>query len=126
RPRHAAQERPHRELPARGGADGRCHELAQPLPAFLERPARPPCSLCGERTMPASPSPDVAQKPSLTLKRRLNAPAEKVYTAWTRPEQITKWFGPSDTSEVIRAETDVRVGGRYTLAFRTEDGEDHQ
>jgi len=75
--------------------------------------------------MPASPSPSVVQKPSLTLKRRLNAPAEKVYAAWTQPEQITQWFGPSDTSKVLRAETDVRVGGRYTLAFRTEDGEEH-
>jgi uncharacterized protein YndB with AHSA1/START domain len=75
--------------------------------------------------MPATSSPSVAQKPSLTLKRRLNAPAEKVYAAWTQPEQIAKWFGPSDTSKVLRAETDVRVGGRYTLAFRTEDGEEH-
>jgi uncharacterized protein YndB with AHSA1/START domain len=76
--------------------------------------------------MPASPSPSVVQKPSLTLKRRLNAPAEKVYAAWTQPEQIIQWFGPSDTSKVLRAETDVRVGGRYTLAFRTDDGEEHQ
>ena len=75
--------------------------------------------------MPASPSPSVAQKPSLTLKRRLNAPAAKVFAAWTRPEQIVKWFGPSDTSKVTRAETDVRVGGRYTLVFNTEDGEEH-
>jgi len=35
-----------------------------------------------------------------------------------------KWFGP-DSGPVTRAETDVRVGGRYTIVFRTEDGEEH-
>lgn len=74
--------------------------------------------------MPASPRPGVAEKPSLTLKRRLNATAEAVYAAWTRPEQIARWFGP-DSGPVTRAETDVRVGGRYTVVFHTEDGEEH-
>lgn len=69
--------------------------------------------------------PDTAIKPSLTLKRRLNAPAEKVYAAWTDPEKIVKWFGP-DSGPVTRAETDLRVGGRYTIAFNTEDGQHHQ
>ena len=72
----------------------------------------------------ARPSPGVSQKPSLTLKRRLNAPPAKVYAAWTDTAQISKWFGP-DTGPVTRAETDLRVGGRYTVEFRTEDGEDH-
>ena len=60
-----------------------------------------------------SPKPDTAIKPSLTLKRRLNAPPEKVYAAWTDPEKIVNWFGP-DSGPVTRAETDLRVGGRYT------------
>jgi uncharacterized protein YndB with AHSA1/START domain len=74
--------------------------------------------------MSASPSPNTVQKPSLTLKRRLNAAAEKVYAAWTKPEQIARWFGP-DTGGVVRAEADLRVGGSYTIVFRTEDGEEH-
>ena len=69
--------------------------------------------------------PRAEQKPSLTLKRRLNAAAEKVYAAWTDPEKIVKWFGP-DAGPVTRAEIDLRVGGRYTIAFSTEDGEKHQ
>lgn len=36
-----------------------------------------------------------------------------------------KWFGP-DSGPVTRAETDVRVGGRYTIAFEGDDGESHQ
>ena len=74
--------------------------------------------------MSATSSPNVVQKPSLTLKRRLNAPPEKVYAAWTKPEQIVRWFGP-DAGPVTHAETDVRVGGRYVVVFHTEDGEEH-
>jgi uncharacterized protein YndB with AHSA1/START domain len=36
-----------------------------------------------------------------------------------------KWFGP-DSGPVTRAETDLRVGGSYTIAFQTENGEKHQ
>lgn len=66
----------------------------------------------------------VATKPSLTLKRRLNARPETAYAAWTEPEKIVKWFGP-DAGPVTHAEADVRVGGRYAVLFYTEDGEEH-
>jgi uncharacterized protein YndB with AHSA1/START domain len=73
--------------------------------------------------MPAT-APSVPVKPSLTLKRRLNARPEKIYAAWTDPRQLVKWFGP-DSGPVTHAETDVRVGGRYSITFHTEDGEQH-
>ncbi len=64
-------------------------------------------------------------KPSLTIKRRIAAPPEEVYAAWTDPEKLMQWFGP-DPGEVVSAETDVRVGGRYHVVFRTlDDGEVH-
>ena len=72
--------------------------------------------------MPAQAS--LAIKPSLTLKRRLDAPPQKVYAAWTDPEKILRWFGP-DSGPVQDAETDVRVCGRYAVSFSTEDGEQH-
>jgi uncharacterized protein YndB with AHSA1/START domain len=74
--------------------------------------------------MSASTAPREAVKPSLTLKRRLNAAPEKIYAAWTDPTQLVKWFGP-DSGTVKSAETDVRVGGRYAILFNTEDGEEH-
>lgn len=74
--------------------------------------------------MPANTAPAVVQKPSLTLKRRLNAPAEKVYVAWTDPAQIVKWFGP-ESGKVTRADMDVRAGGRYAITFHSDDGEEH-
>ncbi len=72
----------------------------------------------------ATAARSIVQKPSLTLKRRLNAPAEKVYAAWTDPTQIVKWFGP-ESGKVTRADLDVRVGGRYAIQFHTDDGEEH-
>jgi uncharacterized protein YndB with AHSA1/START domain len=66
----------------------------------------------------------LAEKPSLTLKRRLAAPPQKVYAAWTDPKKILKWFGP-DAGPVKDAVTDVRVGARYAITFSTEDGEEH-
>ena len=69
-----------------------------------------------------STQPSLATKPSLTLKRRLNAPPAKVYAAWTEPAKIARWFGPQG-AEVLRAEADVRVGGRYRVIFRVPDGE---
>ena len=66
----------------------------------------------------------MSSKPSLTLKRRLNAPPSKVYGAWTDSAKIWHWFGPED-AEILRAETDVRVGGRFRIVFRGPDGEEH-
>jgi len=74
--------------------------------------------------MPASPSPDVVQKPSLTLKRRLNASPAKVFSAWTDAQKIARWMGPEGV-DVLSAETNARVGGRYRLVMRSPDGETH-
>jgi len=63
-------------------------------------------------------------KPSLTLKRRLNAPPAKVYAAWTDPTQIKRWFGPTQV-ETLSAAADVRVDGRYRIVMRGSDGEEH-
>jgi len=66
-------------------------------------------------------------RPSLTIKRRIKAPPAKVYGAWTDPEKIMHWFGPHETvAGSVRAELDVRVGGRFRANFDTADGEHHQ
>ena len=66
----------------------------------------------------------MAVKPSLTIKRRLAAPAAKVFNAWTDPEKIKRWFGPQE-AEVLLAESDARVGGQYRIVARSTDGEEH-
>ena len=69
----------------------------------------------------------LAARPSLTLKRRLNARPEKVYAAWTDPQKIAAWFGPSQVvSGSVQADIDASAGGRYRVSFDTEDGQHHQ
>ena len=64
------------------------------------------------------------EKPRLTLVREFAAPPEAVWRAWTEPEALKHWFGP-DAGAVALAQTDVRVGGRFHVVFRTLDGEQH-
>ena len=69
----------------------------------------------------------LATRPSLTLKRRLNAPPAKVYAAWTDPEKIARWFGPAQVvAGSVRADIDGRIGGRYRVSFKMQDGEHHE
>ncbi len=66
-------------------------------------------------------------QPSLTLARRLKAPAAKVFEAWTDPAKIVQWFGPGHTiGDSVQAEMDVRVGGHFQINFSTDDGQSHQ
>jgi len=62
---------------------------------------------------------------SLTLVRRIAARPSIVFDALTTPEDIACWWGP-DGGPVLLAQTDVRVGGRFRVRFRTLDGIEHE
>lgn len=62
---------------------------------------------------------------SLTLVRRIAARPSIVFDALTTPEGIACWWGPDD-GPVLLAETDVRIGGRFRVRFRTLDGLEHE
>jgi len=73
---------------------------------------------------PAATAKNLAERPSLTLTRRLRARPEKVYAAWTDPLNLAQWFGPTSAKPgTVKAELDVRVGGRYRISFENDDGE---
>jgi uncharacterized protein YndB with AHSA1/START domain len=66
----------------------------------------------------------LAERPSLTLTRRFRARPEKVWAAWTEPETLIAWFCTTKAKPgSMRAELDVRVGGRYRVSFDMESGE---
>jgi uncharacterized protein YndB with AHSA1/START domain len=69
-------------------------------------------------------STQTISKPSLTLSRRYAAAPARIFSAWTDPEKITRWFGPEKV-KVLSAESDPRVGGRYRIVARGPDGEEH-
>ena len=66
----------------------------------------------------------ITTKPSLIIRRRFNAPPEKVFSAWTDPEKVKRWMGPGDV-KAVSAESDPRKGGRYRWVMKSPDGEDH-
>jgi len=69
----------------------------------------------------------VATRPSLTLKRRINAPPEKIYAAWTELDNLIRWFGPAMVQQqTVRADIDARIGGRYRIRFDDAHGEHHE
>jgi uncharacterized protein YndB with AHSA1/START domain len=63
-------------------------------------------------------------KPSLTITRKLPAPPDRCFRAWTDPEALKHWFGPGNI-QVVLAETNPRVGGRYRILARAPDGQEH-
>ena len=65
-----------------------------------------------------------ATKPSLTLKRRLKAPPDKVFAAWTDPDKVKRWMGPGD-AKVLKVECEPRVGGRFRWLMQSAAGEEH-
>lgn len=74
-----------------------------------------------------STRPENSVAPSLTLKRRLAAPPALVFDAWTLPRHLANWFGPREARlATIRADMDVRAGGRFRISFSSEDGEFHE
>lgn len=58
---------------------------------------------------------------TLTIERKFNAPIEKVWEAFTNPEQLKMWWSPDGASVTI-TECDVRVGGRFRFCHKMDDG----
>jgi len=57
----------------------------------------------------------------LILTRIIDAPAEKVFRAWTEPELLKQWFTPSPWT-ASKVENDVRVGGSSLVVMRSPEG----
>ena len=60
----------------------------------------------------------------ISVKRLLNAPRERVFDAWTRPDLMSRWFAP-DAGWTVAVACDFRVGGRYELDMRDTEGGRH-
>lgn len=55
---------------------------------------------------------------SLTVTRHIAASPEKVYRAWLDPETLVRFMRNCQGFSLTSAETDPRVGGRFTLMMR--------
>lgn len=59
----------------------------------------------------------------LVLTRLIDAPAEKLYRAWTNAELLKQWFAPKPYT-TPEATLDVRPGGSSVVVMRGPDGND--
>lgn len=62
----------------------------------------------------------------LRIERTFNAPARKVFEAWTSAEVLRRWWHAEHTWETPIAEVDLRVGGAIRLVMRNPaDGSEY-
>jgi uncharacterized protein YndB with AHSA1/START domain len=61
---------------------------------------------------------------TLEIRRTFAAPRERIFNAWTRSEELRKWFAPGPLTTAV-ADSDLRVGGRYRITMRGPDGKEH-
>jgi uncharacterized protein YndB with AHSA1/START domain len=60
----------------------------------------------------------------LVIERLFEARRERVWEAWTNPEQVKRWWGPKDFTAPY-AESDLRVGGKYLYCMRSPEGKEY-
>ena len=60
---------------------------------------------------------------SLEVSQQIPAKREQVFAAWAGPAP-KDWFAPEDM-QIVSAEADVRVGGKFRLSMKGQDGQVH-
>ena len=79
--------------------------------------------------MPASPvrsdaaTSDAARQIAAT--REFDAPRDLVFSLWTDPVHIARWWGPKGFTNTIH-EMDVRPGGVWRFVMHGPDGRDYE
>jgi uncharacterized protein YndB with AHSA1/START domain len=56
--------------------------------------------------------------PTLRMERTFDAPAQRVFDAWTSPEVLRRWWHAEHDWETTLAEVDLRVGGAVRIVMR--------
>jgi uncharacterized protein YndB with AHSA1/START domain len=69
----------------------------------------------------ANPAPTSDRE--LVLTRLIDAPREKLFKAWTKPELLKQWFAPLPWTTPT-AQLDVRPGGASVITMRSPEGQD--
>ena len=59
---------------------------------------------------------------TIRIERTFRASVEAVFSAWTSPAMLRRWYQPGADWDVPLAELDLRVGGRLRVAMRNPAG----
>jgi uncharacterized protein YndB with AHSA1/START domain len=65
---------------------------------------------------------ETQQKTLITVEANVNAPIEKIWEYWAKPEHIIRWSAASDDWHTPRAENDLRTGGTFNSRMEAKDG----
>jgi HlyD family secretion protein len=71
--------------------------------------------------------PDIAigsQPLQIALEYVLDAPRRRVFDAWTKAEQVKRWYRPGG-AVVCDCDIDLRVDGKWRVVLRGADGKEH-
>ena len=63
----------------------------------------------------------VTEEATLVITRTFVAPAEQVWSAWTRAEKARKWWSASG-GELVSWDADATQGGRWRAVLRSTEG----
>ena len=58
----------------------------------------------------------------ITIETTVNAPVEKTWESWTKPEHIVRWNHASDDWHTTKAESDLVPGGKFSSRMEAKDG----
>ncbi len=65
----------------------------------------------------------IASIPTVTVKRRIAAPAQQVFDAWLDPASLAEWMRPcSAGSRRSDVKVDARVGGAFEIVMHVPSG----
>ena len=58
----------------------------------------------------------------VTIETTVKAPIDKVWSAWTSPEDIKQWNAASDDWHTTQSSVDLREGGAFSSRMEAKDG----
>ncbi len=64
---------------------------------------------------------DLPVLPQVSINRLFEAPVDLVFSMWTKPEYLIKWWGPQNNVNSI-CEMELRPGGTIRIVMNMEDG----
>lgn len=59
--------------------------------------------------------------PEFRIARNFDAPRQRVWDAWTKPDQLARWFGPKGVTTSVKS-FDLRPGGILHARMDSPDG----
>ena len=63
-------------------------------------------------------STNIIKENLLEIKRFINAPRDRVFAAWTKPEEMVKWLG-CEQRVCLSVTADVQIGGQWRIRMKS-------